>query len=564
MATDHTRRFTVRPAGRGSDTRWTDPATPGARDSAALAAEPGVQGVLFGPDRVPGVGDVRSVGEILVDVDRSARGLLLDAGGDPGAMLNSWPGLLDAAVGVWSACPDPDQFAAPAAEQVPAMLSDLPLHRMARDTSDILVKRKALRAGTRSDRRIEQMTGDLHRVAGLIRNFSGTVITGYRPEVLDDIAVLRARLVHALYLSAHACQVAIHDHGRRLYDQDQQQVVPEIRRSRVNLSRTSSPYLVHGLSHHATVLQRCERYAHEYLMLARDRPSNQPPTSPAPGDGVGSEVVAERVAASLAGWDAAAHHALRGIVSPPDLALIAYTQSHILTATQRLLHTTDTEDLPAHAPTRTPPQPDHRPTLQHHLAESARYWNNLGRRWADLDDPTTPDRPRLARASADIRAALAGLAPTATSPTPTARTHGPRQTLLQALTDQRDLVEVYTQQAHQPRHGLTGPPDKLIHRILQDRRDHADTSSPQPQAQQGSEDDTEPEIDHTRLLDHARTGMTASGAQLLRHATLAAAHASASTVGAPARWMPPAPRIPQPPSWAPSSAGQPQVSPPVR
>lgn len=61
---------------------------------------------LFDPDLIPNVGDPRSVGELLRDVDLQARQLLLDVTGDDAAgLLRGWPLVVDASAQLWHALP---------------------------------------------------------------------------------------------------------------------------------------------------------------------------------------------------------------------------------------------------------------------------------------------------------------------------------------------------------------------------------------------------------------------------------------------------------------------------
>uniref|UniRef100_UPI0030F9E126 hypothetical protein n=1 Tax=uncultured Nocardioides sp. TaxID=198441 RepID=UPI0030F9E126 len=62
---------------------------------------------LFDVDQIPVTSrDVRSVGEMLFDVDYLARQLLMDvAGDDAGTLLRSWPTMVAAAEDLWASLP---------------------------------------------------------------------------------------------------------------------------------------------------------------------------------------------------------------------------------------------------------------------------------------------------------------------------------------------------------------------------------------------------------------------------------------------------------------------------
>ena len=63
-----------------------------------------VDDALFDTDQIPLTSrDIRTVGELLHDVDYTARHLLMDvAGDDAGPLLRGWPDLVAAAASLWS------------------------------------------------------------------------------------------------------------------------------------------------------------------------------------------------------------------------------------------------------------------------------------------------------------------------------------------------------------------------------------------------------------------------------------------------------------------------------
>src|SRR5689334_448442 len=63
---------------------------------------------LFDLDAFAHVSDQRSIGELLFDVDRHARLLLMDVCEyDAAALLHAWPKLISAAGSMWHAMPEP-------------------------------------------------------------------------------------------------------------------------------------------------------------------------------------------------------------------------------------------------------------------------------------------------------------------------------------------------------------------------------------------------------------------------------------------------------------------------
>ncbi|WP_036491706.1 hypothetical protein, partial [Nocardioides sp. CF8] len=66
-----------------------------------------VDDALFDTTQIPLTSrDIRTVGELLHDVDHTARHLLMDvAGDDAGRLLHGWPDLVTAASSLWSSLP---------------------------------------------------------------------------------------------------------------------------------------------------------------------------------------------------------------------------------------------------------------------------------------------------------------------------------------------------------------------------------------------------------------------------------------------------------------------------
>ncbi|NHA01271.1 hypothetical protein G5V59_19275 [Nocardioides sp. W3-2-3] len=65
--------------------------------------------------------------------------------------------------------------------------------------------------------RIDQMTQTFLNAAALVRRY-GAEIPHEQPDVHSDLEAARTRIMHGLYLTAHAVNVALHDHGRDRVD----------------------------------------------------------------------------------------------------------------------------------------------------------------------------------------------------------------------------------------------------------------------------------------------------------------------------------------------------------
>ncbi len=141
---------------------WSSTCATSSGKPAALATDPRLtyadfDDELFGMDQIPmSTRDMRSVGEMLFDVDYLARQLLMDVNGDDaGTLLRSWPTMVAAAAVLWASLP----ARRPGADE-PDHVHHPPL-RPGRDHRAQPVRPESV-AGSRPDRpRIDQMTQTL-------------------------------------------------------------------------------------------------------------------------------------------------------------------------------------------------------------------------------------------------------------------------------------------------------------------------------------------------------------------------------------------------------------------
>jgi hypothetical protein len=244
----------------------------------ATEARPGyVDEALFDDDAIVATTrDVRSVGEMLFDVDYLARQLLMDVDGDDAArLLRGWPGVVAAAADVWSVLP---------VRRIP--VSREPGRHMDRLAGLAEGIETSLRTGWpgvgATDPRMTQITETLTRAARLVERYAGEIPLE-RPLVRDDIAAARTRIMHGLYATTHAVNVALHQHGRdRYFD------AREAGR-RIPLSSVQTPYAVAPTSQWIQRMAVCEKAAGAYLhgrftqALTGEapRPLEQPRSAPA-------------------------------------------------------------------------------------------------------------------------------------------------------------------------------------------------------------------------------------------------------------------------------------------
>ncbi|GAB7005244.1 hypothetical protein JCM18899A_27170 [Nocardioides sp. AN3] len=188
---------------------------------------------LFDVDQVPmTTRDVRSVGEMLFDVDYLARQLLMDVDGDDaGTLLRSWPTMVAAAEDLWASLPG----RRPGIDERDRAMASLDAQAATIEAS--LTGRKAWPGQGPTNPRLDQMTQTLINAAALVRRY-GAEIPHEQPDSHRDLEAARTRIMHGLYLTAHAVNVALHDNGRDR--------VNDARESgrRVHLAQHHSPYAV--------------------------------------------------------------------------------------------------------------------------------------------------------------------------------------------------------------------------------------------------------------------------------------------------------------------------------
>jgi len=387
---------------------------------------------------------------LLCDVDYLARELLVDVTGDDAAgLLRGWPGVVEAAAGLWNALPG-----RPLAVDSCARL-DRPmtkLRAMAGGIDNALRTRTWPGAGPVDDRAL-WVTATIDQAAGLVRRY-GAEVAAERGDVRRDIQATRARLMHGVYLTAHAIGVALHQRGRDLRRDAAEAGRP------IPISRTLSPYSVNSTARWLQQVGACERTAGDYL--EGRFPDHVNGEAAAPLDDTA------RLRRALASWDISAHRALATHPTSARLALIAGIQAHITGSTLILLRAAaDTE-----RPLSSPRDPDR---VASTMEEANHAWNELGTRWRELSSPTARLDPTLALAAAEIRSAYAAFTHAPTFPVPSteiARSPGLHQAVqasLEALDVAAELAHVISDAADDP--DLTGPARALS------RRAHNDTET---------------------------------------------------------------------------------------
>src|SRR3546814_8201470 len=102
------------------------------------------------------------------------------------------------------------------------------------------------------------MTQAFINAAALVRRY-GAEIPHEQPDAHRDLEAARTRIMHGLYLTAHAVNVALHDNGRDR--------VNDARASgrRVQLAQHHSPYAIAPIGVSVARMSACENTARSYL-----------------------------------------------------------------------------------------------------------------------------------------------------------------------------------------------------------------------------------------------------------------------------------------------------------
>lgn len=402
---------------------------------------------LFDLDAIPfTTGDIRTVGEMLADVDHQARLLLLDVDGDnAGSLVRGWPALVTAASDLWTALPRTRYSHEP---------HDRPMERLVAHAANI---DNSLTAGWPGrgvpDPRLAHMAETLQAAGSLVRRY-GPKVSGHGPALRQDLQAARSRTMHALYVAAHAGSVALHAHGRDRYREARQAG------RKVSLSTVHSPYVVAPTATWVGRFATAEAIAGRYLaggFVAGVTGEARPPAADH-----------NRIPRALAGWDIQAHRTLAARCSAADNVTVSRTQA-LIAGVGLLLVDADSRNHAAPTSAAGDPPTDR---LASSLATVGRTWNNLASRWDDLPAPTDRPDSKLLRASAELRAAYRELTHNATTTFPPdviAQHPGLERALnatLAAIESAPELADVLAEKANQP--GLIGRARALSQRAHND------------------------------------------------------------------------------------------------
>lgn len=157
--------------------------------------------------------DQRSVGELLLEADHTARSILMDVEEmDAATMLRTWGEVVQAAGELWQTMPPVTPPQPLTAERIPDA-ADLTMQRLQAMTD-------ALHRGGHehgwpgdgpADERHLQIAETLARAADLISR-RATPQTQLNGRELRDLQAARTRIMHTLYIGSHGVNVAVGRH----------------------------------------------------------------------------------------------------------------------------------------------------------------------------------------------------------------------------------------------------------------------------------------------------------------------------------------------------------------
>lgn len=322
--------------------------------------------------------DQRSVGELLLEADHTARAVLIDVDEmDAATMLRTWGEVVQAAAELWHALPAPTT-PQPGAEQRTLNDDDLTVVRL-QAMADAHHRRH--RTGWPGEGPADQRHLDI--AAGFAR--AEDLITRHRtPEPplnaleLSDLAAARTRIMHTLYIGSHGVHVAVGRHLReleaKLAGSGHVPAAKSLRQVRAALEHTAAFEQLAG-----SVVSRT--YPNDLTGEHRDPPA------------------AGRLAQAVADWDIVSHRVLVDSTHTADLLLAARTQALILAGSNALLRGSVAA---GHVE-----QEHYRDRLDPALVIAQARWESIARIWAKLT-PVSHRRTdhELACASGEVRAAL--------------------------------------------------------------------------------------------------------------------------------------------------------------
>ena len=323
--------------------------------------------------------DNRSVGEILLEADHTARSILMDLDeADAATMLRTWGEVVQSVAELWQILP-------PVTPPQPATGEHLP------DSADLAIRQlqtmsEAMhRAGLGrawpgdgpADDRLLRLAESFTRAADLI-NRQGAPRSPLSEPQRDDVQAARTRIVHTMYVGSHGIAVVV---GRHVRDLEMKMAKRGGLTTGDSLRRARAAYERLAAFEQSAGAVVADAYPRDLTGEHREPPA------------------AGRLAQALASWDVLAHRGLMARVDTADLMLTARTQALILTAGNTLMG--------AAADLGHLDRQQYATRLRPALEVSQEQWETIAGLWKDLTPPSARRvDPGLAMAAVETRAAL--------------------------------------------------------------------------------------------------------------------------------------------------------------
>jgi len=260
--------------------------------------------------------DERSVGELLLESDHTARAILMDVEEmDAAPMLRTWGEVVQAAGELWQALPPLSPAQPVTGEHLPDS-ADLAIHQLQAMTEAMhrTGHGRAWPGDGPADERLLRIAESFTGATDLISRHAKARPPLSEPE-RRDLQAARTRIMHTLYIGSHGVAVAV---GQRVRELEMKMA------TRAGLS-TGDPLRQARAAHER--LTAFEQHAGTVVTGTYPRALTEEHREP-PAVG--------RLAQALATWDVQAHRTLVGGVNTADLMLTARTQSLVLTAANTL------------------------------------------------------------------------------------------------------------------------------------------------------------------------------------------------------------------------------------
>jgi hypothetical protein len=321
-------------------------------------------------------GESRTVAELLDDSDGLAREALLDMSADraPG-MVRGWPQLMQSAAQLWAVLP-PDPTASANLDPIAILAA------MGSAVGRSLATGHWPGRGP-SDEAWEQIASNFAQARRLLQE-QPVAFEAVSTDGQIGRTTANTKMLHALYVAAHATVVALSS-----YQRDLQHRLEVGARRRQPLVERPTVLEVESAGGMIARFDAIEQLAAGSLAARRIIAAEQPVT--------GRRRPVRRLVAALAAWELQTHRTLASQPAPADLVRVARVQALIATTTIVVSEAAARRgEIDAGVTDRLTP-----------ALESAQLaWSRSARRWAELTTPASRTDLALVEAASQLRAAI--------------------------------------------------------------------------------------------------------------------------------------------------------------